>query len=191
MRCVKDNCRKDFDAKFNIKSLLDMSQVNEYYQNRSSEIDKHRNHPDAIKKMVVEHREELRMKSPTSNNVYTICYPSLAKALKIYEKFDESDIKQYGVIVLAMYLSEVLIYDKENNGYYKVDMDDVDEVVEVLTALPQLDISLLNKYLSDQTYTPRFVLKTTCPYCGNVHTEDVSVDQILFLKARDSSMEIK
>lgn len=191
MRCINPRCGKDFEYEYNLKSLLDMSGINEYYQQRVETIDKKRNHPDSIQEIVTEHQKELRMKSPVSNNLYTLCYPSLAKALQVYEKFDETDIKQYGVIILAMYLSEVLIWSEENQGYYKVDMDDIEELVEVLSALPQLDINLINKQLTDRTYSPRFVMRSVCSHCKNEAVEDISMDQILFLKARDSSMEIR
>ena len=70
-------------------------------------------------------------------------------------------------------------------------MDDIEELVEVLSALPQLDINLINKQLTDRTYSPRFVMRSVCSHCKNEAVEDISMDQILFLKARDSSMEIR
>lgn len=191
VKCVNNACKRNFNAKYNIKTLLSLEDVNEYYKNRIELIDSYRNQPEKLQQLIDDHNKELRVKSPVTENVYTLSFPSISRALKIFEHFNGEDIKQYGTIMCATYLSEIFIYDEEENGYHEVDMDDIDEVTAILTNIPQIDLNMVSKQLTDRLYVPKFVFKTKCPHCKNENTETLNIDQLLFLKARDTSMEIK
>lgn len=191
LTCDNPDCKKDFTVKYNIKTLLSLEGVNDYYKERITQIDENRNKPSVIQKLVDAHNQNLRFRSPVTNNVYTLCHPSIARALHVYENFDTTNYRHYGVILTALYLSEIFIYDDEENGYREVHMDDMKEVMEILTQIPDLDIRLINSQLTNRLYAPQFKFHHECPYCHTERTDDINIDQLLFLKARDSSMEIK
>lgn len=189
--CDNPDCKKDFTVKYNIKTLLSLEGVNKYYKDRITKIDENRNKPSVIQQLVDEHNQNLRFRSPVTNNVYTIGFPSIARALHVYEFFDATNPRHYGVLITALYLSEIFIYDEDERGYREVHMDDMREVMEILTQIPELDIRLINNQLTNRLYVPEFKFHHECPHCHSQSTDNISIDQLLFLKARDSSMEIR
>ena len=116
--------------------------------------------------------------------------PSIARALHVYESL-MPPISSLWVLITALYLSEIFIYDEDERGYREVHMDDMREVMEILTQIPELDIRLINNQLTNRLYVPEFKFHHECPHCHSQSTDNISIDQLLFLKARDSSMEIR
>ena len=101
----------------------------------------------------------------------------------VKEFFDATNPRHYGVLITALYLSEIFIYDEDERGYREVHMDDMREVMEILTQIPELDIRLINNQLTNRLYVPEFKFHHECPHCHSQSTDNISIDQLLFLKA--------
>ena len=63
--------------------------------------------------------------------------------------------------------------------------------MDVLQIIPQEEIDIIQKFLKPYLYSPKFILESKCPSCGNNMKNELSIDDLVFLKARDSSTEIQ
>jgi len=52
--------------------------------------------------------------------------------------------------------------------------------------LPQADIDIITLKIQEMVYSPTFELHLQCPECGQKMTNRLSIDNLVFLKARDT-----
>ena len=94
-------------------------------------------------------------------------------------------------------MKEILIGDKKFVGsqktdeYIEIDADETTTLMDTLMTLPQADIDILYNEIKDKLYEPEFIMETKCPNCGEKLVNHLSIDDLIFLNAQDTAMEIR
>ena len=102
----------------------------------------------------------------------------------------EDDTMVY-LSIFALFIDTMYVYDKKTDDYIQIDEDEYKNLLEILQMIPQEEIDIIQKFLQPYLYAPKFILKSHCERCGHDMTNNLSIDQLVFLKARDSSTEIQ
>lgn len=185
-------CGHDWDQKYNLKTLLQMDGLSDDIKQRYDDILSHRSDHTTLQKMHNDMKAARRYKSPFTNNIYDITYPTIARAVNILRKIDQEDSVQVYNSALALYMNALYIYDAKMDDYLMIDENEVDTMLSTILTLPDDDIQmLLAQAQKEISYTPSFAIKTACPACKKTHTINVGIDQLVFLKAQDSLKAIQ
>ena len=92
---------------------------------------------------------------------------------------------------IALYMSRILVYNEAKNSYVEVTADETDLMLETMKTLSNEDVNMLAKQIHDELYyAPQFILSSKCPSCGKTSEIPVSIENLIFLIARDSMVEI-
>lgn len=187
------NCRRQFNIKYNNKALLDLSGVSDTLKKRVEDIDEARVSKEAMEKIHEECSINHRFKSPFTQNIYELGNPSIAEARKRFVEINNAkqDFEMTGKASdLFLYVNKIWIKDNDDQ-YYLVDgTEDPVELAEALPELHEVDIQLLWNWFNEMHDSPAFKIHTKCPYCGREATDLLSPDEMLFLQARASLVEI-
>lgn len=187
------NCRRQFNIKYNNKALLDLSGVSDTLKKRVEDIDEARVSKEAMEKIHEECSVNHRFKSPFTQNIYELGNPSIAEARKRFVEINNAkqDFEITGKASdLFLYVNKIWIKDNDDQ-YYLVDgTEDPVELAEALPELHEVDIQLLWNWFNKMHDSPAFKIHTKCPYCGREATDLLSPDEMLFLQARASLVEI-
>lgn len=187
------SCRRQFNIKYNNKALLDLSGVSDTLKKRVTDIDEARVSREAMEKIHEECSVNHRFKSPFTENIYELGNPTIAEARKRFVEINNAkeDFEMTGKASdLFLYVNKIWI--KDNDGEYYL-VDGTEDPVELAQALPELhevDIQLLWNWFNEMHDSPAFKIHTKCPYCGREATDLLSPDEMLFLQARASLVEI-
>lgn len=183
-------CKKPFTFKYNIKSLLTDEGLSDFIKERYDTVLKNKSNP--AKLMELANRNSWRIQSPLSNNIYELSYPTIAKAIAVFSKIDEEDEVQLYLSIVMLFISTLYVYDRKNGDYLPITDEDeeLDEMIEAVSKLSQQDIDIIFKFLQDYIYSPTFMLKSKCSFCGNEMSNNLDIQRMVFLTAQGSSVEI-
>lgn len=184
------NCSQPFKTNYNIKTLLTMEDMSDEFKERFDQVLAHKSDPDRLQEMYEENNKTNIVESPITHNIYHLNYPTLARAIGMYRSLDQNDENMVYLSAFALFIDKMLVYDSKERDYLEIDEEEVLTLMEALSAIPQEELDIIQQYLTPKLYTPKFVLKTKCDHCGNDMTNVMSIDDMVFLRARDSSTEI-
>jgi hypothetical protein len=184
-------CNQSFTWKYNLKTLLTMDDMSDAFKERFDEILENKTNADHLQEMYEANTQTHIVQSPITNHVYHINYPTVARAMALYRAIDQDDETMIYLSAVALFIDKLLVYDKRSEEYIEVDESEIRELMEVLQNIPQEEIDILQKYIAPMLYTPKFVLKSRCEHCGNTMSNTLSIDDLVFLRARDSSTETR
>jgi hypothetical protein len=184
-------CNTNFQWKYNLKSLLKMDNISTDFKDRIDTILGNRNDAAVLQSIHDKNYEVKRYKSPFTNNIYDVSYPSVARVISLFGAIDQTDETMTYLSALGIFISTLYVYEKDENQYIQIDDDEVKTMMEVLQSIPQADIDLLFNQIKDMVYEPEFVLESKCPNCGERMTNKLSIDDLIFLSAQDIGAEIR
>lgn len=191
--CQNRNCGQVFPIRYNSKEILDLSGIPDTFKQRVTEIDAARSNTAAMKVLHDQYNKNIRVKSPISQNIFDLCNPTIAQVHKKFEKAMHKVTSSNAVdLILLIYLEKFYVYDKAAGNYAEVVVeDDPEYAFDVLCSLTQVDVDILTKFIGEHKYSPSFKIKTKCPHCGREATDQLSLDNMLFIHARASVVEIQ
>ena len=184
------NCSQPFKTNYNIKTLLTMEDMSDEFKERFDQVLANKSDPDKLQEMYEENNKTSIVESPITHNIYHLNYPTLARAIGMYRSLDQNDENMVYLSAFALFIDKMLVYDSKAGDYLEIDEEEVLTLMEALSSIPQEELDIIQQYLTPKLYTPKFVLKTKCDHCGNDMVNVMSIDDMVFLRARDSSTEI-
>ena len=189
LRC--NMCKHEWEHKFNIKKLLNTDSMAETYKDRTEMILAHKGDADKLKLIHDANNKVYRYKSPFTNNIYDLSYPTIARAIDVLKRIDEENQAEIYMSIVLLFLSRILIYNNNSDKYIEVSANEPDLLAQTARNLANEDtIMLANQIQKDMTYQVQFKLPGACPSCGNAIDMNVSIQNLIFLMARDSMAEI-
>ena len=189
MECT--SCKHTYDQTYNVKQVLKNDNIPDNFKDRIDNILGYKNNPKEIKLLYDNLRKATRYKSPFTNNIYEISYPSIARAIEVMGYSDKNENKSNNYAApIAMYLSNLYIFNPNTGKYIQISSDELDTMIETLSTLTNDDFQLILKQVREYIYEPAFAIKATCPSCGATSTLDISIDDLIFLRAQDLPAEI-
>ena len=187
-----ESCAHTWTHRYNLKSLLRMDGMPDYYKQRTEEILANKSNDVALKKLYEARRKVLRYRSPFTNNIYDLSYPSVARAINLLKRVDENDPVMAYNSAIALYINQVLIYNGKSGKYIPVTSEETDLLLTTMQNLINEDMTMLaNKIREELFYSAQFVLEVQCPSCQRKSRQELSIDNLIFLKAQDSMVEIE
>ena len=184
-------CSSPFRWKYNLKTLLKLDGASDKFKALLDDILGNKTNVAHLTKINKELNKVSRLKSPFTKNIYEIAYPSIARAANIYEKIDQKDNTMVYLSTVALFLHSFYIFNNKTDSYVQIEEDEIESIMEALQIIPQEDLDILFVQIKDMLYAPDFKLDSKCPSCGNSMVNDLSIDQLIFFRAADSSTEIK
>jgi len=189
MQC--SHCNNKFNWRYNLKQLIKADNIPETFKETMDNIIGKNYDEVYLNDMYNERHKATRLKSPLTNNIFNIAYPTIGRAINIYRSIDQTDEVMIYLASIALFVHDLYILNRSSGKYVHIEEDEYVELLEALQLLPQSDIDIIMKYVQDKVYKPEFVLKSKCPYCGNEMENELSIDDLVFLIAQDSSREIR
>ena len=184
-------CKHQFNQKFNLKTIFSAEKVSDKFKEIFDGILSNKNNIDELQKYHDAANKVDRFMSPFSKNIYDISYPTIGKAIQVYNHIDADDDTMIYLSVLALFLHEVFIYNEKNDSYIQIESDEIPLMLEVLQEFAQEDIDIISSQMKEMMYQPEFIIKSQCPHCGNNMSNTVNIDYLVFLRAQDSFTEIQ
>ena len=186
-----EGCAHTWDQKYNLKSLLKLDNVSDEFKQRIDDILKYKGNDIELSHLYMEMRKARRYKSPFSGNIYDLSYPSVARAINLLKRINQDDPVMTYVSAIALYFSRVLIYNEAKNSYVEVTAEETDLMLDTVQTLINEDMNMLaNQIRTDFFYAPQFALEVECPSCHKKSALPLSIENLIFLKAQDSMVEI-
>lgn len=212
LKCVHDNCKKEFDYEYNIRRLLDMENVSEQYKKKIDDILLNYQNQEYVIDMVSQAVGCKRVVSPHTGNIYDLASPSIRRARRLFERraMEMDDQLQFYNIRLMSYIDkiwlgepgtdEVVCYGFEddieesirtNPDYETEDYDPIGDIMAVMELLPQYEMTFLSTEISKLSYTPEFSINTTCPHCKRLNSLRVDANSMVFLAVQAAMAPIQ
>lgn len=185
------SCNTPFQWKYNLKRLLNLDDLSDDFKAKFDDILANKSNEEYLENLYTENHKSVRVKSPITNNIYELNYPTIARAINLYHVIDQKDETMIFLSAFALFISSVYVYNKKTGKYIQIDETEYRELMDILQMLPQEEIDIIQKFLQPYLYAPKFILKSKCPTCGNEMENELAIDDLVFLKARDSSTEIQ
>ena len=187
-----NKCNHTWDAPYNVKTLLQTEGMSDYIKQRFDDVLANKGRPDVLTGMFEHYRKAVRYKSPFTNNIYDMNAPSIGRAINVLGRINQNDSVMVYNSVMALYMNRMLVFNKKTGKYLQVDENEGDLMLDSILALPDEDVQMLMAQIRDNMmYTPQFAIKVTCPSCHTEHTLPITISNLVFLRARDSYMEIQ
>ena len=184
-------CSHQWMQNYNLKSLLRLENISPEFKERVDSILSNKSNDIEMRKLFESMRKASRFKSPFTNNIYDLSYPSIARATNLLKRINPDDTVMAYLSAVALYLSRILIYNEAKDTYVEINADETPLLLETMKSLSNEDVNMLAKQIrEDLYYVPQFILPATCPSCGKKSEIPVSVEDLIFLIARDSMVEI-
>ena len=207
MRCGNPTCKKNYDCKFNAKTVIQRKEFPEWAQNRIDDIMAHTNNVDYLQNLGREWKTETMYESPYTGNIYAIAQPTIARVIDVFNYV--SDDENYGAynslfmtIINSMYIKLDQL-DENGNEYVQVTYDDDREALKVaISQIPDRDLKILSRMYADMIYTKTITIGNEsdltlplkifqkCPHCGQDSENYLFLEHLVFLKARNLSVEM-
>lgn len=184
-------CHRPTKIKYNIKSLLSTDGMNDTIKERFEDILEHKTDSDYLNELHNKINLTHIVKSPLTKNIYYFNYPTVARAIELYKRINQEDQVMVYLTAFILFLDKVKVYDKDNDDYMDIEEDEYSALFEFIQSTPQEELDVIQEYLKPYVYTPNFVLHSKCDKCGNTMKNKLKIDDLVFLKAQDSSMEIR
>lgn len=188
---VCGGCGGQFQWKYNLKSLLTMDDLSDDFKEKFDDILGNKLNEDYLQNLFKEGHKSIRVKSPITNNVYELNYPTIARAINLYRLIDEQDETMVYLSAFGLFISKLFVYNKKSGKYIEIEETEYKNLLNTLQMLPQEELDIMQKFISPRLYRPQFVLHSECPTCGHKMKNNLTIDNLVFLKARDSSTEIQ
>ena len=190
------SCDNSFAWKYNMKRLLNFDDLNDNFKATFDDILGNKSDTTYLQKMYAKQHVTQRVQSPITQNIYDLNHPTINRAMQVFRSVDEEDELMMYMSALALYVDKMHIYNRKTGQFVELDQKDYNnptefyrDVIEIISRIPQEEIDLLQEYLRPWLYAPRFVLNSKCPSCGHRMKNELAIDDLVFLRARDSSME--
>ena len=184
-------CNTQFQWKYNLKALLSLDDISDDFKQKFDDILGHKSDTEYLKDLYDKNHKSVRVKSPVTQNVYELNYPTIARAINLYRIIDAQDETMLYLSAFALFISSLYVYNRKTEKYIPIAEDEYKNLLDVLQMIPQEEIDIIQDFLKPYLYEPKFILKSKCPACGHNMSNSLSIDDLVFLKARDSSTEIQ
>lgn len=185
------NCNTQFQWKYNLKKLLNLDDLSDDFKEKINTILENKSNSEYLQDLYNKNNKSVRVESPITKNVYDLNYPTVARAINLYSVIDQKDETMLYLSAFALFITDMYVYNKKTDKYIPIEETEYRELLDVLQMIPQEEIDIIQKFINPYLYTPKFILKSKCPTCGFNMTNELSIDDLVFLKARDSSTEIQ
>ena len=146
---------------------------------------------EGLKKIHDNNMSAIRMKSPKTNNIYSIQTPTISKARSVFNFKNNDTDNDIGMIVDLLIIREMWIWIPENQAYIHIEPNEQELMYQILKDLNEYDYQLISKFLPDYIYVPRFGARTKCPKCDHDLVLQTGIDELVFLLAQDITAEIQ
>ena len=195
MTCGANNCKREFEWKMNTKTLIQTKEFPEWVQKRIDEILTHTQNIEYLQKLSEDWKTEKLYESPYTGNIYAVQNPTIAKFIDIYAHFEPQSRQHMFNFPYLLMLNSIYFKlntpDEDGNEYVELHYpEDLDAMIDIISEVPDADMSLLSKPLTELIYEPQLKIFSKCPHCGIQMTNKVELDQLVFLKAQNMSVEI-
>lgn len=207
MRCGNPSCKKNYDCTFNAKTVIQRKELPEWAQTRIDDIMTHTNNVDYLQNLSHEWKSETMYESPYTGNIYAVAQPTIAKFIDVFNYVsDDENYGMHNALFMTLINSIYIKLDKpdENgNDYVQVTYDDDREAIKVaISQIPDRDLKILAKIYGDMTYLQTInvgqevdqslplKIFPKCPHCGQDSENYLLLKHLVFLKARDLSVEM-
>ncbi|MCM1214021.1 MAG: hypothetical protein NC548_05825 [Lachnospiraceae bacterium] len=188
--CTK--CKLDYEAQYNIKTIIDADKLTDEAKGRYEDILTHKNDAEYLRRLYEVTKVAHAYKSPFTENIYSLSVPSVGRAIDVMKKIDQSDAVMMYNAALAIYMNSSLIKNNATGKYVKVDENEPNVIIDLVMTLPDEDVRMLLQQISTKyTYNPTFTIRTKCKHCGHEDTFTADITQMVFRKAQDSYTEIQ
>lgn len=185
------SCSHQWMQNYNLKSLLKLDGLSDLFKGRVDEVLKYKSNDIEMRKLYEGMRKAKRFKSPFTNNIYDLSYPTIARATNLLKRINPDDDVMTYLSAVALYLSRILIYNEAKGTYVEITADETPLLLETMKSLSNEDINMLTTQIrEDLYYTTQFILHARCPECGKESDIPVNIEHLIFLTARDSMVEI-
>ena len=185
-------CGHTWEAQYKISNLLKSDGMNDDFKARTEDILSHKVDVEYLRNLRAKKRMSHRFKSPYTNNIYDLSYPTIGRVLDLYRIIDINDPVSGYYMAISMYLSQVYIYNPKTGKYIPpIDANKTQLMFDTVKTLTDEDLNLIVSESGDEfTYVPYFILECECPSCHRRVRHNLDIDSMIFLKARDSKVEI-
>lgn len=207
MRCGNPSCKKSYDCSFNAKTVIQRKELPEWTQKRIDDIMTHTNNVDYLQDLSHEWKTETMYESPYTGNIYAIAQPTIAKFIDVFNYVSDDDTYGLHNSLFMTILNSIYIKldhpDENGNDYIQVTYDDDREAIKVaISQIPDRDLKILAKVYSDMMYLQTIAVGDEtdlslplkifpkCPHCGQDSENYLFLSHLVFLKARDLSVEM-
>lgn len=185
-------CSHVWDQPYKLQTLLKLDHISDFYKQRVETILSNKTNDIALMKLYEDQRKVRRYKSPFSGNIYDLSYPTVARAINLLKRINQDDPVMTYVSAIGLYLSQVLVYNSGKDSYVPVTAEETDMMLDVLQNLSNQDMEMLaNQIRADLFYEARFEMPATCPSCHKSDNIKLGIENMVFLMARDSMVEIE
>lgn len=184
-------CNAQFQWKYNLKSLLTLDDISDDFKQKFDDILGHKSDTEYLENLYNENHKSIKVQSPVTQNVYELNYPTIARAINLYRIIDAEDETMIYLSAFALFISKLYVYNRKTASFIEIYEDEYKNLLDVLQMIPQEEIDIIQEFLKPYLYEPKFILKSKCPACGHTMSNSLSIDDLVFLKARDSSTEIQ
>lgn len=184
------DCGSDYNVKYNMKTLLSTDAMPEKFKDRFEEILSHKTDEEYLQRIHEEDNKTIMVESPITKNVYYISRPTVARAIEVFHRIDQDSPVDTYYSALMIFMEKILLYDASSDEMIPIEDNEIHNMRKVFRELPDEELTLLFDFISPMFYQPQFVLKSKCSVCGQENVTQLSVYNLVFLKARDSSTEI-
>lgn len=184
-------CNTTFQWKYNLKSLLNLDDISDDFKQTFDDILGHKTDDDYLQNLYNENHKSVRVKSPITQNIYELNYPTIARAINLYRIIDTEDETMLYLSAFALFITKIYVFNRKTGKYIDINEDEYKNLLDVLQMIPQEEIDIIQDFLKPYLYEPKFILKSKCTQCGHKMQNTLSIDDLVFLKARDSSTEIQ
>lgn len=187
-----EKCSHTWEHHYNIKNLLNLQNLSDYYKKRVGDILSNKSNDLALGALYEERRQARRYKSPFTGNIYDVSYPTVARAINLLKRIDENDPVMTYNSAVALYLSRVLVFNKDKGTYVEVTAEETDLLLDTVLTFTNEDMNMLARQIRDDLYySPQFEMTVKCPSCHNEQKLPLTIENLIFLKAQDSMVEIE
>lgn len=183
-------CKEQFDYDFHADKMLITDDFPDSIKKSIDDILKNVSDKEGMQKIHDNNMAARLMKSPKTNNVYSLQSPSINKARSVFKYKSTETEDDFNTIVNMLIIREMWIWIPEEQSYVHINPDEQDLMFELTKDMNEYDFRLITKFLAEYLYVPRFGAKTKCPNCGNDLVLDTSIDELVFLLAQDITAEI-
>ena len=184
-------CNEQFDYDFHADKMLITDDFSDNIKKSIDNILQNVTNEEGLKKIHDNNMSAIRMKSPKTNNIYSIQTPTISKARSVFNFKNNDTDNDIGMIVDLLIIREMWIWIPENQAYIHIEPNEQELMYQILKDLNEYDYQLISKFLPDYIYVPRFGARTKCPKCDHDLVLQTGIDELVFLLAQDITAEIQ
>jgi len=185
------SCDQAFTVSYNTKEFLSVNDLPDNFKKKFDDILKNRKDTNFLIKGYDENSKAIQVESPITHNRYDITYPTVGVMIDMYKAINQEDPTIVYLSAMVAFVHKMYIYDNTSDSYVEIFEDEYKELFDAFQVLPQEELDILSKFLEPFIYKPTFLLKSKCTKCGNEMTNELSIDNLVFLKARNSRVETR